>query len=137
MGKIVLHTPMHSCDAPMYLLDKTATTTEFEANDIILVKSVVGDDNRDGTNFYIKGISDKQFCLENVNTLKKLIQDNKTEDKPFSIVQSGNHNAMAVGSGNQASIGGKEGGWAISGWWITLIGTLVGIAGLVLAWAIR
>jgi hypothetical protein len=36
-----------------------------------------------------------------------------------------------VGAGNQASTG-KEGGWAISGWWIALIGTLVGVAALFL-----
>lgn len=111
------------------------TTTEFEANDIIHVKSVVGDDDRDGTEFYIKGMIERQFCLETANILKKLIQDNKTEEKSFSIVQSGNGNAMALGRDNQASVDGKEGGWAISGWWITLIGTLLGLVGLV--WVIK
>ena len=125
MAVIRLHTPMHLSD--------NETTTEYEANDIIHVKSVVGDDNRDGTEFYIKGMYERQFCLETANKLKKLIQDNKTEEKPFSIVQSGSGNAMAVGSSNQASTSGKEGGWAISGWWITFIGTLVGVAALVMA----
>ena len=125
MGKITLHTPIHLSDYE--------TTSEYEANDIIHIKSVIGDDNRGGTKFYIKGMLKEQFCSETVNKLKKLIQDNKTEEKPFFIVQSGSGNAMAVGNSNQASTGGKEGGWAISGWWITLIGTLIGVAALTMA----
>lgn len=125
MGKITLHTPIHLSD--------NETITEFEANDIIHIKSVVGDDDRGGTHFYVRGINERQYCSESANTLKKLVRDNKTEEKPFSIVQSGSGNAMAVGSDNQASTG-KEGGWAISGWWITLIGTLIGMTAL--AWTI-
>ncbi len=51
MAVIRLHTPMHLSD--------NETTTEYEANDIIHVKSVVGDDDREGTEFYIK--SRRQF----------------------------------------------------------------------------
>ncbi len=69
MGLITLHTPMHMTDSD--------TTTEFEANDIIQVKSVVGDDNRDGSHFWIRGIPERQHCLESAKTLKKLIQENK------------------------------------------------------------
>ncbi len=77
MGKIILHTPMHLSDEN--------TTTEYEANDIIHVKSIVGNDNRDGTHFYINGMPERQSCLESANILKNLIQKNKTNKEKFSI----------------------------------------------------
>lgn len=77
MAVIRLHTPMHLSD--------NETTTEYEANDIIHVKSVVGDDDREGTEFYINGMFERQFCLESANTVKKLIQENKTDEEAFSI----------------------------------------------------
>lgn len=124
MGKINLHKPTHMSDCEAKI--------EYDANDIVGIKSVVGNDNCLGTNFYIKGLPEKQFCLETANNLKKLIQENKTEES-FSIIQSGIGNVMTVGNENQAYAGGKEGGWAISGWWITLIGTLIGVAALTMA----
>lgn len=77
MAKVTLHTPMHLSDSE--------TTTEYEVNDIIHVKSVVGDDDRECTNFYLKGVTERQFCLESANILKKLIQENKTEEEEFSV----------------------------------------------------
>lgn len=126
MSKITLHTPMNLSDGK--------TTTEFEANDIIHVKSVVGDDNRRGTHFYVRGISERQHCLESANTVKKMVQDNKIEEKPFFIAQSGSGNAMSIGSDNRTTIG-KQAGWTISGWWITLIGMIAGIVSLTLTLA--
>lgn len=120
MAKIKLHTPIFTNDSE--------ATTEYEVNDIIHMKSVTGDNDGQGTKFYLKGVSEEQFCLESVNILKKLVEDNKIEEKPFSIVQSGSGNSMSVGSGNQA-ISGR--GWAKSGWWLTLIGVLIGVISVV------
>lgn len=77
MPKILLHTPMHLSD--------NDTTTEYEANDIIHIKSITGDDDEGGTYFWIAGVPEQQRCDESVNVLKKLIQDNETEDAAFSI----------------------------------------------------
>jgi hypothetical protein len=124
MAIIKLHTPIHTLDYN--------TTTDYEANDIIHVESAGGEDDGVGTNFYIKGVDEIQFCLETANKLKQLINDNKTEEKQFSVFQSGSGNAMAIGNGNESSVGGKEGGWTISGWWIGLIGTVAGLIALAL-----
>jgi hypothetical protein len=77
MAMIQLHTPI--------LLSDNETTTEYEANNIIHVQSVFGDDDSGGTNFYISGVPEKQFCLESANTVKQLIQENETKEDMFSV----------------------------------------------------
>lgn len=101
MAKIILHTPRHLTD------DKTVT--EFEADDILHVRSQLGDDNREGTLFYLKGVEKKQFCLEPAGQVKKMIEENKTD--------------------NESADKNRKGRAAIS-FWLTLISALVGLISL-------
>lgn len=74
--QIKLHTPRY--------LNDTTTITEFEANDIVHVESVSGDPNEPIATFWIKGVDESRFCLESVNELKKMIEDNKdNKDNPI------------------------------------------------------
>jgi hypothetical protein len=71
MANIQLHTPTHMQDSE--------TTTEYEANDIVHVSSVVGNDLAEGTHFYLRGVPEKQFCLEPARTVKQLVTANKNQ----------------------------------------------------------
>jgi hypothetical protein len=73
MAMIKLHTP--TC------MQDYETITEFDANDIRHIVSVVGNDEEQGTHFYLKGISEKQFCLEPAKQVKQMVADNK-DPKP-------------------------------------------------------
>jgi hypothetical protein len=53
------------------------TVTEFEANDIRHIVSVVGNDDEQGTTFILDGVSEKQFCLEPAKEVKQLVKMNK------------------------------------------------------------
>lgn len=75
MAIIKLHTPTHMQD--------DETTTEFEANDIKHVASVVGNDEREGTHFYLTGVSERQFCTEPAKQVKQLVAENR--DKPQKV----------------------------------------------------
>jgi len=71
VSKIILHTPRFMRD------DKT--TTEFEATDIIQIKSVAGDDDNGGSHFWVRGIAERQHCLESANDLRKLVEKHKND----------------------------------------------------------
>lgn len=75
--KIQLHTPMNLSDRE--------TITEFEANDISQVRSTIGDDAKEGTNFWIKNVPEEQFCVESATAVKALIKQNKSEEEIMSI----------------------------------------------------
>ena len=66
MSKIKLHTPR-------YMQDQH-TTTEYEVGRIVHVKSVVGNDEAAGTEFWIKGLTERQFCTESANAVKQLMK---------------------------------------------------------------
>lgn len=119
MAKIILHTPMHLSDYK--------TTTEFEANDIGHIWSKVYDDNKKGTSFNLKNDYKEYSCSESANVVKRMVEENKTEEKPF-VIQSGKGNAIAIGVGNQV-VSGKEENWSVIGVIATLV---IGAVGIVL-----
>lgn len=94
MAIIKLHTPTHMQD--------DATVTEFEADDIRHIVSIVGDDNREGTHFYLKGISEKQFCLEPAREVKQLVASSKQplQSQPVQHIHIG---SIGTFTGNLAS----------------------------------
>jgi hypothetical protein len=51
------------------------TKTEYEADKISGIKSVVGDDDREGTHFWIAGSFERQFCVESARQLRQMIDD--------------------------------------------------------------
>ncbi len=73
MKPIRLHTPMHMSD--------NKTTTEFDAELIHSIKSIVGDDDREATNFYVHGSPEKQFCSESPNKLRNMIEEAKAKEE--------------------------------------------------------
>ena len=110
MATIQLHTPMHMQD--------NNTITAFEANDIIHIVSVVGDDDARGTHFYLRGVPERQFCSETAKEVKRLVASNKATaqtrvgDSVIHIqgnvanIQSGNGNVATVWQSINPDIGG-------------------------------
>jgi len=74
MATIQLHTPHHMQD--------TETKTEYEANDIIHIVSVIGNDEASGTHFYVRGVPKRQHCLESANEVKQLVVAHKDMPRP-------------------------------------------------------
>lgn len=67
MRTIRLKTPQH--------FEDNETTTEYDASKISGIKSVVGDDDREGTHFWIAGSFERQFCVESARHLRRMIED--------------------------------------------------------------
>src|SRR5436305_4717885 len=67
MRTIRLTTPRHFSD--------TETKTVYDAAKISGIKSVVGDDDREGTHFWIAGSFERQFCVESARQLRQMIDD--------------------------------------------------------------
>ncbi len=67
MKTIRLATPQHFGDSE--------TKTEYDASKISGIKSVVGDDEREGTHFWVAGSFERQFCLESARQVRRLIDD--------------------------------------------------------------
>jgi hypothetical protein len=74
MALIKLHTPLH--------LQDNKTISEFEANDIRHIVSIVGDDDQVGTVFYLAGVPEKQMCLEPAKRVKELVAANRDSRSP-------------------------------------------------------
>jgi hypothetical protein len=70
MKRIALHTPIHSND--------NNTQTEFDPEKIIGIESVIGDDSRDGTHFFLQGSPKQYFCIESAKKLRQLIEEAKS-----------------------------------------------------------
>jgi hypothetical protein len=51
------------------------TKTEYDADKITGIKSVVGDDDQEGTHFWIAGSFERQFCLESARQVRQMIDD--------------------------------------------------------------
>lgn len=76
MGMICLHTPKFRGDE---------TTTQYDADCIVHVSPVHKEDSK-GTTFYIEGVAKEQYCTESANELRRMIEENKTQDSErFSI----------------------------------------------------
>lgn len=73
--KIKLHTPMHLSDRE--------TITEFEADDIVQVRSAIGDDTQEGTNFWVRDVPEEQFCVESASVVRKLVEKNRSTKKSW------------------------------------------------------
>jgi hypothetical protein len=103
MATVKLHTPMHRQD--------NDTTTDYEAGDIIHIVSVVGDDEGQGTHFYLRGISEKQFCVEPAKEVKQLVATHKdTPQQPVGGNQLHFHGPLrgnvvqTAGNGNRINV---------------------------------
>lgn len=79
MATFKLHTPHSRGDD---------TITEYEANDIVHIKSVVGDDDAQGTHFYLRDVpGQRQFCLESAKEVKQMVAAHKdVPQKPGHVI---------------------------------------------------
>jgi hypothetical protein len=73
MRTIKLHTPIHSED--------NETQTDYDVESIVNVVSVVGNDDQQGTNFWLRGISEKQFCVEPARLVREMIAEAKSKEE--------------------------------------------------------
>jgi hypothetical protein len=70
---IKLHTPLGTED--------NETQTEYDVEDILNITSVVGNDAQEGTNFWVRGSGEKQFCVEPASVVRAMIADAKSKEE--------------------------------------------------------